>query len=136
MSDDRTLRDELEVLGAAVKAVRVHLESTELAEAGRAKSEDDRITALRKQRDWLKQQLEELTARRTAQRTELKELSLAIDHARGSLPPPPDDTSSSLSEAPSLLKMFTDPTPGYARDQSWLGKLVARWLAATGQEWK
>ena len=71
------------------------------------------------------------------QREELTVLEASLAIARSSIPaaansaPTPD-----YSQPPAMVRFFTDPTPHYARQSSWPARLFARWLAATGREWK
>lgn len=137
MSDDRPLREELEQLGGALKDARERVEAAELTAQVRAQAEAIRLLTLRAQRDALTAQLEAMTLARDSQGEELRELEASLGRARDSIPAAsrPEYTGAG-PEAPDLLRFFSEPTPHYARQHSWLGKLFARWLAATGREWK
>lgn len=135
-TDDRALRDELEQLGAALKTARERLEAAEAGEQLRARTEANRLVTLRAQREALTTQLEGMATARAAQREELRELDASLGRARDSIPASARPHSGSDEPQPDVLRMFTDPTPHYARESSWLGKLFARWAAATGREWK
>ena len=137
MSDDRPLREELEQLGGALKNARERVEAAELTAQDRAKAEAIRLLTLRAQRDALTAQLEAMTLTRAIQGEELRELEASLGRARDSIPAASSPGyAGARPEAPALLRFFSEPTPHYARQHSWLGKLFARWLAATGREWK
>ncbi len=137
MTNERTLRDELERLGAALKAVKQRLATAEARCDLHLRTQAERLDALRAQRGALTSQLDSLERARATQLEQLRTLEANLADARASIPAHASQAQElENSGMASLLRFFMDPTPTWARDRSWLGRIVARLMSATGMTWK
>lgn len=139
MSDDRAPRDELENLGAALGEAQAGLTAAEAARAERQRLRAARLATLAAQRVALAQRLESMTRARADLRRAIDEAEAALAQTRDRLPSSARASASwnvDVERERGLEYIVDEPAPSWAKGGSWLERLIARALEATGKTWK